>query len=72
MEYDRRSLRSLRVFPAISQVLKDGSVTIRFGPFDLAPDSRQLTRDDRELHLTPKAFDLLALLLEARAATPAS
>jgi DNA-binding winged helix-turn-helix (wHTH) protein len=41
-------------------------LTIRFGPFDLSLESRQLTRDGRELHLTPKAFDLLALLIEAR------
>jgi DNA-binding winged helix-turn-helix (wHTH) protein len=41
-------------------------VTIRFGPFDLSLASRQLMRDGREVHLTPKAFDLLALLIEAR------
>lgn len=41
-------------------------MTIRFGPFDLSLDSRQLMRDGRELHLTPKAFDLLVSLIEAR------
>jgi DNA-binding winged helix-turn-helix (wHTH) protein len=39
-------------------------VTLRFGAFALDSDRRQLTRDDVEIHLTPKAFDLLALLAE--------
>ncbi len=37
----------------------------RFGPFELDPVRRQLTRDGCELHLTPKAFDLLTLLVDA-------
>jgi hypothetical protein len=37
----------------------------RFGPFELDPVRRQLARDGRELHLTPKAFDLLTLLVDA-------
>ena len=36
-------------------------MTLRFGAFALDSDRRQLTRDDLEIHLTPKAFDLLAL-----------
>ena len=37
---------------------------VRFGPFTLDSDRRQLTHSERgELHLTPKAFDLLALLV---------
>ena len=39
---------------------------ICFGPFTLDLDTRQLTRDGRELHLSPKAFELLAALAEAR------
>ncbi|HXD18219.1 MAG TPA: FHA domain-containing protein [Vicinamibacterales bacterium] len=39
---------------------------IRFGPFTLDVDSRQLTRDDRDVRLTPKAFDLLAALAAVR------
>jgi DNA-binding winged helix-turn-helix (wHTH) protein len=39
-------------------------VTLRFGAFALDSDRRQLTRDDLEIHLTPKAFDLLALLAD--------
>lgn len=35
---------------------------LRFGRFTLDSASRQLTRDDTSLHLTPKAFDLLLLL----------
>ena len=35
---------------------------IGFGPFILDPDTRQLTRDGRPLHLSPKAFDLLETL----------
>ncbi len=38
---------------------------ICFGPFILDPDTRQLTRGGKPLHLSPKAFDLLeALALE--------
>jgi DNA-binding winged helix-turn-helix (wHTH) protein len=40
-------------------------VVVRFGSFSLATDSRRLTRGGEDLHLTPKAFDLLALLVEA-------
>jgi DNA-binding winged helix-turn-helix (wHTH) protein len=39
-------------------------VSVRFGPFTLDSGRRQLThREGGELHLTPKAFDLLALLV---------
>ena len=38
---------------------------ICFGPFTLDPDTRQLTREGRSIHLSPKAFELLeALALE--------
>jgi DNA-binding winged helix-turn-helix (wHTH) protein len=40
-------------------------VAVRFASFVLASDARQLTRGGERLHLTPKAFDLLALLVEA-------
>jgi DNA-binding winged helix-turn-helix (wHTH) protein len=36
----------------------------RFGPFTFHGDRRQLLRDGVEVHLTPKAFDLLAMLIE--------
>ncbi|MEP6917909.1 MAG: FHA domain-containing protein [Acidobacteriota bacterium] len=35
---------------------------IRFGPFMLDLDTRQLTRDSRAVHLVPKAFELLVML----------
>jgi DNA-binding winged helix-turn-helix (wHTH) protein len=41
-------------------------MAIRFGPFVLDSDTRQLTRDGRELHLSPKAFELLAALAAER------
>ena len=37
-------------------------MSIQFGPFTLDLDTRQLLRDGRAVHLTPKAFDLLAAL----------
>jgi DNA-binding winged helix-turn-helix (wHTH) protein len=39
-------------------------VRLQFGPFTFHADRRQLLRDGEEVHLTPKAFDLLALLIE--------
>ena len=42
------------------------AVHIRFGPFTLDFDRRQLMRDGDDVHLTPKAFDLLVLLVRER------
>ena len=39
-------------------------MSARFGRYTFHADRRQLFRDAVELHLTPKAFDLLALLIE--------
>ena len=39
---------------------------IRFGPFALDLDTRQLTEEDREIHLSPKAFELLLALVVDR------
>ena len=39
---------------------------ITFGPFTLDTGSRQLTRAGRDVHLEPKAFNLLLALVEAR------
>jgi DNA-binding winged helix-turn-helix (wHTH) protein len=41
-------------------------VRILFGAFTLDRDTRQLTRDKREIHLAPKAFDLLMALATDR------
>jgi DNA-binding winged helix-turn-helix (wHTH) protein len=38
----------------------------RFGDFTLDPDTRQLLSHDAEVHLAPKAFDLLLLLVANR------
>jgi DNA-binding winged helix-turn-helix (wHTH) protein len=39
---------------------------IRFGDFTLDTDRRQLFKRDAEIHLAPKAFELLRVLVEAR------
>jgi DNA-binding winged helix-turn-helix (wHTH) protein len=39
---------------------------VRFGDFVLHTDTRQLLRDARPVHLSPKAFQLLQLLVERR------
>jgi DNA-binding winged helix-turn-helix (wHTH) protein len=41
-------------------------VDLRFGPFTLDQRARQLRRGAQVIHLSPKAFNLLALLLERR------
>jgi len=41
-------------------------VSLRFGPFVLDADTRQLLHDNEEIHLAPKAFELLLLLLVNR------
>jgi len=41
-------------------------VPLRFGPFVLDTDTRQLLLDHEEIHLAPKAFELLLLLLANR------
>jgi DNA-binding winged helix-turn-helix (wHTH) protein len=43
--------------------LQGAFVGVRFGPFTLDFDTRQLTREGRAIHLAPKAFDLLAALV---------
>src|SRR5688500_12614180 len=57
---------SLRGLAGTFQVFHKGAVvTIRFGPFVLDLDTRQLTRDAAGIHISPKAFELLvALVLE--------
>ena len=39
---------------------------VRFDPFLVDTETRQLLRDSSEVHLSPKAFDLLCSLLEER------
>jgi DNA-binding winged helix-turn-helix (wHTH) protein len=37
---------------------------VRFGPFTINSRTRQLLQGEREVHLSPKAFDLLHVLIE--------
>src|SRR5262245_3981593 len=39
---------------------------VRFGPFVLDPDTRELLRGDAPVALSPKAFDLLTILVAGR------
>ena len=39
---------------------------VRFGPYVLELESRQLLRGDDVVHLSPKAFDLLSMLVSSR------
>jgi DNA-binding winged helix-turn-helix (wHTH) protein len=41
-------------------------MAVRFGPFRLDSETRRLHREGREVHLTPKAWDLLELLVRSR------
>jgi DNA-binding winged helix-turn-helix (wHTH) protein len=41
-------------------------VKIQFGPFTLDDGRRQLLEGDRDIHLSPKAYELLTVLLEQR------
>jgi DNA-binding winged helix-turn-helix (wHTH) protein len=41
-------------------------VQVRFGPFVLDSESRELLRDGRRVALSPKAFDLLSILVASR------
>jgi DNA-binding winged helix-turn-helix (wHTH) protein len=44
----------------------NAAVSLRFGPFVLDTSTRQLLLGDEEIHLAPKAFELLLLLLVNR------
>ena len=41
---------------------------VRFGPFEFDPATRELLRDRQRVHLSPKSFDLLEILVEERPA----
>lgn len=47
-------------------VLRDAAVKLRFAGFDFDDEARLLTRGNEQLRLTPKAFELLAYLVERR------
>jgi len=52
---------------AITAPGRVGSAAMHFGDFHLDTRARQLLRDGREIHISPKAFELLHLLVEQRA-----
>lgn len=41
---------------------------VRFGPFELDSATRELVREGQPVHLSPKSFDLLQILVERRPA----
>lgn len=63
---DRRQLRSrCAAHPLVAGVSDEATLaSVRFGRFMLDRATRQLTSDGTVVHLTPKAFNLLSLLVE--------
>jgi DNA-binding winged helix-turn-helix (wHTH) protein len=61
----RRAGGSPRESPGKSQ-FPQTTVRVRFGPFTVDTETRQLLREASALHLSTKAFDLLAALVEHR------
>ena len=51
-----------------SRSLGGHTLAVRFGAFTLDARTRQLLEGNRPVHLSPKAFDLLALLVQERKA----
>ena len=51
----------------VAGLLRLGAVTYRFDQFTLDTRTRRLLKRETELHLSPKAFDLLSLLIENHA-----
>jgi DNA-binding winged helix-turn-helix (wHTH) protein len=45
--------------------VETGLDMIRFGTFEFDAQTRRLRREGVEIHLSPKAFELLALLVDA-------
>src|SRR6185436_4698358 len=60
----RRRFRGHWGFPRFLQIR--GDVKVRFGEFTLDSEARRLIRRGGDVHLSPKAFDLLRLLIEHR------
>ena len=48
--------------------VESGGVTYRFARFSASSDTRQLLVEGREVHVSPKAFELLLMLIEHRSA----
>src|SRR5262245_7170873 len=64
-QFAARVLRDSEEFPNVPCA----AVRARFPPFTIDSETRQLSRADRsdpDVHLSPKAFDLLCLLIQHR------
>jgi DNA-binding winged helix-turn-helix (wHTH) protein len=48
------------------EILMGGPAKLRLGEFTFDSRSRQLVRGDRDVHLSPKAFELLKVLIDER------
>ena len=59
------ALRVPGIFQGIGRFSR-GSVTTTFGPFVIDDETRQLRHHGREVHLSPKAYELLLALLAVR------
>jgi DNA-binding winged helix-turn-helix (wHTH) protein len=55
-----------RAFQETFRIFRDTPVKIQFAAFILDLDTRQLTRGAREVRLSPKAFELLVMLVTER------
>ena len=66
VRYRRAGPESQELSRNFAGFFKEAVVGIRFGSFVFYLDTRQLTREGVEIHLTPKAFELLAVLVEDR------
>src|SRR5690242_19898762 len=64
---DQRSAETLRFFRVRDANAQPFAMThIRFGACRLDLDGRRLYRDEQEVHITPKAYDLLRVLIDNR------
>ncbi len=63
VRYRRQETEVSGVVQGLRRFCPSFRVSIRFGAFTLDLDTRQLTHGGREIHLAPKAFDLLVTLV---------
>src|SRR5262245_56905810 len=54
------------LFPYRSRMVPSAATVQRFGDFSFDPGARELRRGQEKLHLSPKCFELLELLLAER------
>src|SRR3954468_4637994 len=68
VRYGRYRRRDARVLSGIRRFFTRVAVTICFGSCTLDLGTRQLWRDGKDVHLSPKAFELLVLMVQVRPA----